>query len=390
VTDLERQQTPLFYCGDEVHQAKLEKVQAALRDRGLDGLLLLKHDSVRYVTEFYAKGYRPFLDFEYAAYVPAGQDPVLAFSLAGEERRAAIRSRASDLRRLPRFTEWAGALAGIIRDYGATSGRVGFDLLPHFIYAGIRTELPHLDLIDANDVWIDLAAVKHPLEVELIRESLRIAEAGMTAALGALAPGKTEIEISAEAEYRMRRLGSEMNPFIPVVASGTNAAVWERIATDRRIGTGEMVILDFGCVHKGCTGDVARTTVVGEPTLEQRAIYRAGYEALQEAMRAVRPGVLCSEIDRIARDVIREAGYERYQAPWAVGHQLGYGLHGEPLLGPGVDVPLRAGMVINIEPALYTFDELEIGGVEIEDSLLVTETGAERLTTLPYDEALLA
>jgi Xaa-Pro aminopeptidase len=198
-----------------------------------------------------------------------------------------------------------------------------------------------------------------------------------------------EIEISAEAEYVMRREGSEMNPFIPVVASGSNAAVWERVATDRVIEPGDMVILDFGCVYRGYTGDFARTTVVGEPTPAQCRLYRGAHRALGEAIAAVRPGVLCSEIDAVARAVMRDEGLERYVAPWAIGHQLGYGLHGSPVIGPGVDVPLQPGMVINIEPALNTPDDPRVGGVEIEDTVLVTEGGCERLTDFPYDERLL-
>lgn len=381
---------PLFYCGDEIHQAKMGKVQASLRTRGLDGLLLLKHDAVRYVTEFYTKGYRPFLDFEYAAFVPLGKDPVLGFTLGGEERRAAIRSRVADARQLPKVSLWSDGLSDILRDYGVTSGRVGFDIMPHFVLEGLRARLPHLDLVQSEDVWIELTAIKHPLEVGIIEEALKIAEAGTQAAIAALEPGKSEIEISAEGEYMIRRRGSEMNPFIPVVASGPNSAIWERIATERKITSGDMVILDFGSVHNGYTGDVARTVVVGKPTPEQRNLYRITWESLQAAIAAVRPGVLCSDIDRIARQVIEDAGYGKYQHRWATGHQLGYGLHGAPALGPGVDVPLQEGMVINIEPSLYTYDDLSVGGVELEDTVLVTADGIRRLSSLPYDDKLLS
>ena len=188
----------------------------------------------------------------------------------------------------------------------------------------------------------------------------------------------------------MRAMGSEMNPFIPVVASGANAAIWERVATQRRLAAGEMVILDFGSVYNGYTGDFARTTIVGEPTSAQRALYRAAYDSLNAAIAAVRPGVLCSEIDAIGREVIAGAGFAAYAQPWAIGHQLGFGLHGEPVLGPGVDAPLQSGMVINIEPSLYTFDDLAIGGVELEDTILVTDTGSRRLTNFPYEPRLLA
>ena len=259
-----------------------------------------------------------------------------------------------------------------------------------FIYDGLRALLPSLDLVDASHIWTEITAIKHAEEIALLREALRIAQSGMRAALDALAPGKTEIEISAIAEYEMRRQGSEMNPFIPVVASGSNAAVWERVATPRVVGPNEMIILDFGCVYAGYTGDFARTTVTGDPSPAQRHLYRTAHLALHEAIKGIRPGVPCGEIDAIARRVIREEGLERYAAPWAIGHQLGYGLHGSPVLGPGIETPLQVGMVVNIEPALFTPDEPSVGGVELEDTVLVTEAGSERMNDFPYDEKLLS
>ena len=388
MSDLERE--PLFFPGEEIHQIRVERVAAALRRHDLAGLLLLKHDAVRYVTGFYAKGYRPFIDFDYAALVPRDGDTVLGYTVGGEERRIALRSRVAESVRLPSFSRWGGGLADLLRRCGVTTGRLGFDILPHFIFEELRAVFPNLELVDASGIWADLTAVKHPLEISMIEQALRIAEAGVAAAMEAIRPGVTEIEVSAAAEYTMRAMGSEMNPFIPVVASGANAAVWERVATHRTLASGDMVILDFGSVYNGYTGDFARTTIVGEPTVAQRALYRAAYDSLMAAIAAVRPGVLCSEIDRIGREVITAAGFAAYAQPWAIGHQLGFGLHGEPVLGPGVDVPLQVGMVVNIEPSLYTFDDLAVGGVELEDTILVTETGSRRLTDFPYELRLLA
>ncbi len=101
MSDLDRQ--PLFFPGDEIHQVRVERVAAALQAHDLDGLLLLKHDAVRYVTGFYAKGYRPFIDFDYAALVRRDRDTVLGYTVGGEERRIALRSRVSDSFRLPSF-----------------------------------------------------------------------------------------------------------------------------------------------------------------------------------------------------------------------------------------------------------------------------------------------
>lgn len=186
---------PLFYCGDDLQHVRLHKVQGALRSWKLNSLLLLKHDAVRYVTAFYTKGYRPFLDFEYASVVLPDRDPVLCFTTGGEERRAAIRSRITDARRLPKLSGWGAALADVLEDYGVTSGRVGFDLLPHFVHQVLCSRLPKVEFIDASTIWAELTAVKHPLEVALLEEALNIAQAGMREAQSVLAPGITEIEV---------------------------------------------------------------------------------------------------------------------------------------------------------------------------------------------------
>jgi len=388
MSDLERD--PLFFPGDEIHQVRVERVGASLRRHDLTGLLLLKHDAVRYVSGFYAKGYRPFIDFDYAALVRRDGDTILGYTVGGEERRIAVRSRVSESVRLPSFPRWGTGLADVLRRFGLTTGRLGFDILPHFIHEELRAVFPGLELVDASGIWADLTAIKHPLEIPMIEQALRIAVAGVASAMEVVRPGVTEIEVSAAAESTMRAMGSEMNPFVPVVASGPNAAIWERVATHRTLAMGDMVILDFGSVYNGYTGDFARTTIVGEPTAAQRALYRAAYDSLTAAIAAICPGVLCSEIDHIGREVIAAAGFAAYAQPWAIGHQLGFGLHGEPVLGPGVDVPLQAGMVVNIEPSLYTFDNLSVGGVELEDTVLVTETGSRRLTDVPYESRLLA
>jgi Xaa-Pro aminopeptidase len=244
--------------------------------------------------------------------------------------------------------------------------------------------------VDASHVWTEATSIKLPQEIELIRTALQITQAGMEVALRRASEGGVpELDVAAAAEYEMRLAGSEMTPFISIVASGWNAAMFERVATPKVIRPGEMVVIDLGCVFRGYTGDFARTTVCGSPTAEQRRLYRAAHTALQAAIGAVRPGVRCASIDQIVRDVLRDEGYEQYMMRWPSGHQLGYGLHGAPLIGPGIDEELRAGMVINIEPAAWTADQEHIGGVEIEDTVLVTDDGFERLTDLAYDAALL-
>lgn len=384
-----RREEPSFYCGDELHLAKAEKVQKLMLDNNLDALLLFKSEAVRYVTDFYVKGFRPFMDLEYFVVVPKGSEPVVGFSSGSDTYRIKLRSFIKDSRKLPRLKDWPKVIVQILRDYSLTKARIGTDLLPFNLYLSLKDEMTQVEFIDISELWIDLTVSKHPKEIELIKASLEVAEIGLYAAMEAIRPGAMEIEVAACAEYAMRTRGSEMSPVITQIASGANSAFFERIATTKRIRYGELVIIDLGAVYRGYTGDVGRTVVVGKASEEQKRIYQVNYKALQAAIEAVKPGVTCADIDAVARSVIREEGYEKYEHKFATGHQLGYGLHGEPLISRGVQFILKPRMVFNLEPRVTIYDNPEIGGSHIEDTVLVTDTGHEVLSKCKYDEELL-
>jgi Xaa-Pro aminopeptidase len=187
----------------------------------------------------------------------------------------------------------------------------------------------------------------------------------------------------------MRKHGSEFEPFIPLVASGYNTSMFERVATEKTIRSGEMIILDIGAVVRGYTGDLGRTVICGEPTADQKAVYRATYLALQEAKKVIRPGVTCHAVDQRAREVISESGFGRYLYSGNTGHQLGYGLHGEPLIHRNVDFEIAENMVMCLEPRIVLPDRPDIGGAHLEDVVLVTRDGHEQLNRTPYDPRLL-
>jgi len=380
---------PSYYAGDELHAAKQKKIQDAIAEKGLDGLLLTKSEAVRYVTDFYVKGYRPFNEPEYLAVIPKGREPVVGHTSGSDNYRIQIRSDIKVHRKLPSINKWAKPIVQILSDYNLTAGCIGTDFLPFHIHEQIKKALPKVEFVDISEMWVDLTAIKHPVEIELLKKAVKITEKGLEAAIEAIKPGAREYEVAAWAEYIMRKNGSEMTPFITNIASGVNCAIFERISTDKVIKEGEMVIIDLGCVWRGYTGDLGRTVCVGEPSKIRKDIYKADYLALQEAIKAVKPGVTCGEIDAIARRVIKEQGYEKYEHKFQTGHQLGYGLHGEPAINRNVDFVLKPGMVMAIEPRITIFDKPEIGGVHLEDAVLVTETGYEKLSKNMYDEALL-
>ena len=384
-------QSPSFYAGDALHAIKQEKIQKALEQSGFDAFLFCKAEAVRWVTDFYVKGFRPFLEPEYVALVVKGKPPVVGYISGSDDLRIKFKSDIQDARRLPHVSKWHEVIEKMLSDYGVSRGRIATDIMPHMVYQGLTKACPDLEIGDVTPVWLQLTAVKHPIEVDLIRASLRVADLGALAAIEAIRPGVTEQSVSAAAVTAMRRAGSEFEPFIPLIASGPNASMFERIATEKVIQDGEMVILDLGAVVKGYTADLGRTVICGgKPTDKQREIYQATYLALQEAKKMIRPGVTGKAIDARAREVIADSGWGDYVYSGNTGHQLGYGLHGEPLVDRRVDFVVEENMVMCLEPRIVLPDQPEVGGAHLEDVVVVTSNGCEQLNTTPYDVRLLA
>lgn len=381
---------PSFYGGDELHKVKAEKVQRSMEKYGLDALLLFQSNAVRYVTDFFAKGYRAYSqDLEYLAVVPRGKEPILGFQSGSDEYRVKTRCLTEDARRLGSYSKWPESIAEILVDYGLTKGRIGVDMLLFDWYLALKKKFPEIEFVNASKVWAEITAVKHPIEIEYITKALEIAGIGVVAAMEAVQDGVRESEVEAAEEYAMRMAGCEVQLGILQVASGRNSATFERIATDKVIRDGELVILDTCASYRGYTGDTGRTTICGSPSKQQKEIFRIQMGSLQKAMEAIKPGVKCSEVDRVAKQFIIDSGYGKYMHKFATGHQLGYGLHGEPAIAEGVEETLKPNMVVCLEPRVHLYDQWDIGGVHNEDAFLVTETGVQKLADLKYCEKLL-
>ncbi len=226
--------------------------------------------------------------------------------------------------------------------------------------------------------WIEtLRGVKDGEELAAIQKAVAVADAAFKHILDFLRPGVTEREIALELEFFMRRAGAESLAFPSIVASGPNGALPHAVPTDRRITNGDLVTLDFGCVVDGYCSDITRTVAIGEPDEKSRDLYQLVLRAQLAAIEAIRPGMEAREVDRIARDIIREAGYGEYFGH-GLGHGLGMNVHEEiPRLSPRGEVVLQPGMVCSVEPGVYIPGW---GGIRIEDLVVVTETGCRILT----------
>jgi len=209
----------------------------------------------------------------------------------------------------------------------------------------------------------------------------RIADKAFNRICKLIKPGITERDIALELEFYMKKLGATSTSFTSIVASGERSALPHGTATDKKIKEGEFLTLDFGCVYNGYCSDMTRTVVIGKANERQREIYSVVLEAQEKALKYIKPGVKGCDVDRVARDIIKEKGFGQYFGH-GLGHSLGLEIHESPRLSPTSNDILQEGMVVTDEPGIYIPD---FGGVRIEDLVLVTATGFEVLSNSPKE-----
>jgi Xaa-Pro aminopeptidase len=231
------------------------------------------------------------------------------------------------------------------------------------------------DYLELPELITELRKIKSTQEISWLRKAAGLAVEGMARATEFIDKGRSEIEIAAEAEYAMRRKGSEGTSFSTIVASGENSWLPHATATSRRLREGELIVVDLGATYKGYASDMTRTFSL-RPTSRQLRLLSIVKRAEATAVKRVRSGVKAESVDMAAREVISRAGYGQF-CSHGTGHGVGLEIHEAPSLAPGSKDILRTGMVITVEPGIYV---PKIGGVRFEDMALVTKKSCEILT----------
>jgi Xaa-Pro dipeptidase len=383
------------------HLSRIARYQAALGEHGLAGALLLNAVDVFYLAGTRQNG---------ALWVPASGAPVLLVrkSLA----RAKAESAVADVRPFPPSRDLARALGA--------AGKVGlaFEAVPAATLEWWRRQLPGAELVDAGALLRDQRSVKSAAELAVLREGARRICGVFAEIPRFLRAGMRELDLSAEIESRLRRAGNEGVPRLrgfnaelfvglavagdaaadagyfdgPVVGRGLSAA-YPQGASERLVREGEPVLFDFTSVFGGYVVDMTRIAVVGalDPRLERA--FDVACAIQDEVARSLRPGVPCVELWEHARAMAEQARLgDAFMGPPGdqarfVGHGVGLELDELPVLAPGFQGPLRAGNVVAVEPK-FVFPG--VGAVGIENTYVVGEAGAEKLTAAVPDELLRA
>jgi len=222
-----------------------------------------------------------------------------------------------------------------------------------------------------------MALVKTPEEIAIMKRAAKATQMVFASALPFIRAGITEREIAV----RMEELALDIEgvsglAFPPIIASGPNGAQPHAEITDRVLENGDMVTVDFGVTIDGYASDMTRTFLLGAVSAEQRKIYDSVKRAQAAGLAAAKAGIACAGLDAICRDIIEEDGYGEYFIH-TTGHGLGTEVHEDPRIGKNSETFLESGMVVTIEPGIYIEG---FGGVRIEDTVIITETGCENIT----------
>ena len=347
---------------------RLRRVKTYLKENALDAMYLASYESYRYYSGFSGSNGHLVITSNQNLLVTDGR----YLQQSAEQ--------APDFQVVDQRRSLFDALSDILKEQNVR--RVGYETmkLTDYTVRMLREACPGVEWVPQENFGLYSRMRKDAEEIARIEKAVEIADRALEELAGCLAPGMTERQAAAELEYRMASHGSERPAFETISASGPRGALPHGAPTDRVIQEGELLTLDFGACYQGYLSDITRTLWFGEPPAELVRIWNVVLEAQQAAEQAVRPGICAGELDEIHRRVIAGHGLEAYIAH-SLGHGVGLEIHEEPRIGSSSTTVLEPGMIITIEPGLYI---PELGGVRIEDMMLVTQTGGRVLTQSPH------
>lgn len=343
--------------------SKLGKLRTALAENNLDAILITSPINRRYISGFTGSAGAVIISEKNAVFI-------------------------TDFR----YTEQAEAQAegfniiehkeGIVAEIqkqlmGSNIKRLGFEK-DHTTYGQYETykQSFEAEVVPVTGLVEGIRIIKTSEELEVMKKAAKIADDAFLHIQSFIKPGVKEIEVSNELEFFMRKQGAVSSSFDTIVASGYRSAMPHGVASEKEIQSGELVTLDYGALYNGYCSDITRTVAVGEVSDELRKIYNVVLEANLRGVKEIKPGMTGREADAITRDYITEMGYGEHFGH-STGHGLGMEVHESPGLSHRSDQRLQPGMVVTVEPGIYVAG---LGGCRIEDDIVITENGNERLT----------
>ena len=351
---------------------RVEKLREAMRKDAVDGFLITSPYTLRYLTNFTGTAGLALITLEKAFFITDFRYTEQASEQV--QGMTIIQQQGNIVDEIIKLMESEGINVLGFEDASMT-----------YAEYSIFEEVIDAELAPASGMIEKLREQKDDGEIAIIEKACAIADEGFEHVLKMIRPGMTEIEVANQLDFFMRSLGATGTSFDTIVASGVRSALPHGIASEKMIEQGDLITLDFGCVYQGYVSDITRTFAIGDPGQQLKEIYQIVLEAQLKVIEVAQSGVTGAQLDGVARDFITEAGYGE-----AFGHSTGHGIGMEIHEGPNIsrsnDTPLNVGNIITDEPGIYLAG---LGGVRIEDDLVILAEGNRILTRSPKELIIL-
>ncbi|MCR8644775.1 Xaa-Pro peptidase family protein [Paenibacillus sp. N1-5-1-14] len=351
-------------------QARIEALREQLRTEQLDGLLVTGASNRRYLTGFTGTAGVALVTLEKAILITD-------FRYTDQAR-----NQASAFEVIQFDVSFVEQIAIECEKLGVKKLAFEQDHMTFTNFTAYKDKV-QAELIPVSGYIENIRMVKSAEEIQIIRKAVEIADATFSHILNFIKPGLTEKDVANEMEMFMRASGADCSSFDTIVASGHRGALPHGVATTKVIEQGDMVTLDFGALYRGYRSDMTRTVAVGHPLAQLKEVYEIVLEAELQTIAMLKPGVACKDVDLFAHGYVEQNGYGFGHG---TGHSLGVDLHEQPFFSTKSENELVEGMIMTVEPGIYIPC---VGGVRIEDDVLITATGCEVLTRSPKELILL-
>lgn len=355
-----------------MHAGRLARVRSALRDTPAEALLVVNPKDIHYLTGFHGEDSWALVRTRSATIISDRrfETELEAFSGRGVPTKVHIRPAGQRLAEAVAELLGPGETLGIQRAYTTLAVR-----------AALAKAVGARRLKAIDDPIPALRICKDEHEIAQIRKAIRLQEAAIEAVLPEVTPGQTETELAALLEYEMRARGADGVSFSTIIAADANAALPHAQPGTRRLKRNGLLLVDWGARLGGYCGDMTRAFGIGRWPKKMAEIYDIVLEAHDAGVAAIEPGRPTTEVDAAAREVIEDAGFGD-EFSHSLGHGLGLDVHEAPRLSTVSKEILEPGMIVTVEPGIYLPG---VGGIRIEDDVVVTDTGRRRLSRLPRD-----
>ncbi|WP_315114491.1 Xaa-Pro peptidase family protein [uncultured Clostridium sp.] len=349
-----------------MYKNRIDNLRNSMKSKEIDGILLIGDHNRNYISGFTGD----------ESYVIIGLEKSVFITDSRYTQQAKEQVEGMEIR------EYKGKIEDFLRDTIAELNirKIGFEenIITYKNYIAYKESF-NCEMVPLEGIIEELRVIKDNDEIECIKKAASIADKAFDKILQFIRPGVSEKEVAVELEYWLKRYGGSGLSFPSIVASGERSALPHGEPTDKVIRMNDFVTLDFGCIYKDYCSDMTRTLVMGNASEKMLHVYNTVLKAQEEALKAIRPGLTGTDVDKVARDIITSEGYGKYFGH-GLGHGVGREVHENPRISPAGSNVLKPGMVITDEPGIYIPNEF---GVRIEDLVLVTEDGYEVLSKSP-------